>query len=264
MSQHVSNPQSHISKTSVQTKSGELRLNKFLSDAGICSRREADRLIEAGKVLIDGKLAVLGDKVTDSQLVTVNGQEVRRNDELILLALNKPEGIECTTDASNPDNIVDFIGYPKRVYPIGRLDKNSTGLILLTNTGELVDQILRSSNLHEKEYVVTVDHKISPDFLKQMSEGVEIYIDNEDRTVTTRKCKTEQIDELSFSVILTQGFNRQIRRMCKALGYRVTSLKRIRVMNIRLGDLKEGCWREVTEEEIKELLSALKESQTDC
>ena len=167
MSEHISNQQSHISKTSIQTKSSEFRLNKFLSDAGICSRREADRLIEAGKVMIDGRTAVLGDKVNDSQRVTVNGREVIRNDELILLALNKPEGIECTTDASNPDNIVDYIHYPKRVYPIGRLDKNSTGLILLTNTGELVDQILRSSNQHEKEYVVTVDHRISPDFLNK-------------------------------------------------------------------------------------------------
>ena len=263
MSEHISNQQSHISKTSIQTKSSELRLNKFLSDAGICSRREADRLIEAGKVMIDGRTAVLGDKVNDSQRVTVNGREVTRNDELILLALNKPEGIECTTDASNPDNIVDFIHYPKRVYPIGRLDKNSTGLILLTNTGELVDQILRSSNQHEKEYVVTVDHKISPDFLKKMSAGVEIYIDNEDRSVKTRKCKTEQIDDNRFSIILTQGFNRQIRRMCKALGYSVTALKRVRVMNIRLDDLKEGSWREVTEDEIRKLLSSLKESHTE-
>ena len=263
MSEHISNQQSHISKTSIQTKSSELRLNKFLSDAGICSRREADRLIEAGKVMIDGRTAVLGDKVNDSQRVTVNGREVIRNDELILLALNKPEGIECTTDASNPDNIVDYIHYPKRVYPIGRLDKNSTGLILLTNTGELVDQILRSSNQHEKEYVVTVDHRISPDFLKQMSEGVEIYIDNEDRSVTTRKCKIEQISDNRFSIILTQGFNRQIRRMCKALGYSVTALKRVRVMNIRLDDLKEGSWREVTEDEIRKLLSSLKDSHIE-
>lgn len=257
MSDQNLKPQSHISKDIIQAKDGAVRLNKFLSDAGVCSRRGADRLIEAGKVLIDGKVAVLGDKVEDGQRVSVNGKEINRSEELILLVLNKPEGIECTTDASNPDNIVDYIHYPKRVYPIGRLDKNSTGLILLTNTGELVNKILKSSNYHEKEYIVCVDHKVTDEFLKQMGDGVEIYIDNEDRTVMTRKCKLRRIDDKSFSIILTQGFNRQIRRMCKALGYQVTALKRVRVMNILLGDLPEGKWREVTEEEIKELLAEL-------
>ena len=257
MSNQDPKPQSYISKELIQIKDEAVRLNKFLSDAGVCSRREADRLIEAGKVLIDGKVAVLGDKVDTTQTVTVDGKIISSNDEMILLALNKPEGIECTTDASNPDNIVGFINFPKRVYPIGRLDKNSTGLILLTNTGELVNKILKSANYHEKEYIVHVDHVITEQFLKQMSEGVEIYIDNEDRTVLTRKCKVSRIDDKSFSIILTQGFNRQIRRMCKALGYQVTALKRIRVMNILLEDLPEGKWRAVSEEEIKELLKEL-------
>ncbi len=215
-------------------------------------------MIEAGRIQIDGKKAVLGDKVEPGQEVTVDGKKVELNQNLILIALNKPEGIECTTDASNPDNIVDFIHFPERVYPIGRLDKNSTGLILLTNTGELVNKILKASNYHEKEYQVTVDKEVTSDFLKQISDGVMIHIDNEDRTVTTRKCKVTKSGKRSFTIILTQGYNRQIRRMCKALGYRVEKLKRVRIMNIELGKLPLGKYRDVTQEELRGLLELLK------
>lgn len=246
-----------IKRISGQTEQNAVRLNKYLSDAGVCSRREADRLISSGAVFLDGKPAILGDKVSEGQKVTVKGKEVSASSKLILLALNKPSGIECTTDPKNPDNIVDFVGYPERVYPIGRLDKNSTGLILLTNTGELVNRILKSSNYHEKEYQVRVDRPLTDVFLNNMRRGVTIYIDNEDRTVTTRKCRVEQTGEKSFSIILTQGFNRQIRRMCRALGYEVTALKRVRIMNICLGNLREGSIREVTEDELKELIREL-------
>lgn len=253
----MANQHRSLSKDLIQKQDGPVRLNKFLSDAGVCSRREADRLIEAGKVMIDGKTAVLGDKVEAGQVVLCEGREVKSNKKLILLALHKPEGIECTTDRDNPDNIVDFTGYPERIYPVGRLDKNSTGLILLTNTGELANQILKASNHHEKEYQVSVDKDITDEFLKQMAGGVTIYIDNEDRTVTTRKCKVKKTGKRTFTIILTQGFNRQIRRMCKALGYQVQSLKRVRIMNILLGDLPEGKWRSVSEEEIRKLLEQL-------
>ena len=237
---------------------GSVRLNKYLSDAGYCSRREADRLIAAGKVLIDGKEAGLGDRVSEGQTVSVNGTEIRPTDKLILLAFHKPEGIECTTDKENPDNIIDFIGYPERIYPIGRLDKNSRGLILLTNTGELVNQILKASNHHEKEYRVEVDKPLTEEFLKEMRSGVRIDIDNENRIVTTRKCKVRKTGAKSFTIILTQGYNRQIRRMCRTLGYHVRSLKRVRIMNILLGDLPEGQYREVSKEEIQELIRGLK------
>ena len=246
-----------LNKKEAQETDIPIRLNKYLSDAGFCSRREADRLIEAGSVFIDERRAALGDKVAKGQKVTVNGKPIQPASRMILLALNKPEGIECTTDALNPDNIVDFIHYPERVYPIGRLDKNSTGLILLTNTGELVNRILKSSNFHEKEYVVEVDHELSDSFLKKMRSGVKIEIDNENRTVVTRKCKVCKTGSKTFTIILTQGYNRQIRRMCSALGYRVVKLKRVRIMNICLGRLPEGSWREVTKAEVDELIRQL-------
>lgn len=252
-----------IRKAIHHTKTSEaenpVRLNKFLSDAGVCSRREADRLIEAGSVFVDGRRAELGEKVAKGQKVMVGGKEVHASSKLILLALNKPEGIECTTDASNPNNIVDFVHYPERIYPVGRLDKNSTGLILLTNTGELVNRILKSSNYHEKEYAVEVDRELTDAFLTKMQSGVRIEIDNENRTVVTRKCKVCRTGPKTFTIILTQGYNRQIRRMCKALGYGVTKLKRIRIMNIRLGSLPEGSWREVTDTELAELIRQVKD-----
>lgn len=251
------NNYSGLKKNIVQGRDGAVRLNKFLSDAGVCSRREADRLIEAGRVEINGRRAVLGDKAEPGDKVLLDGKEVQPQEKLILLAFHKPAGVECTTDRSNPDNIVDFLNYPERVYPVGRLDKNSTGLILLTNTGELVNRILKASNYHEKEYVVTVDKPVTQEFLDRMQKGVTIYIDNEDRTVTTRECRAERIDERTFSIVLTQGYNRQIRRMCRALGYEVAALKRIRIMNILLGDLAEGVYRDVSEEEIQELVKQL-------
>lgn len=234
-----------------------VRLNKFLSDAGFCSRREADRLIEAGKVLVDGTAAVMGQKVTRNQSITVEGKEITSNNRLILLAYNKPAGVECTTAKDNPDNIVDKIDYTERVYPVGRLDKNSTGLILLTNAGELVNQILKGSNYHEKEYVVKVDHPITEQFVHQMKNGVVIELDDGKKTAKTRKCQVFPINEYTFSIILTQGLNRQIRRMCKALEYEVKSLNRIRILNIELKDLPLGQYRNVTETEFKDLLKLL-------
>lgn len=233
--------------------SSPVRLNKFLSDAGFCSRREADRLIEDGKVFIDGQPAALGTRVEPGQEVSVNGKVLKRDNNIILIAYNKPEGIECTTDADNPDNIVAHINYPKRIYPIGRLDKNSTGLILLTNTGEIVNGILRSVNMHEKEYVVSVDKDIDEDFIQKMRNG--IYLD--ELEVKTRPCEVCKNSAREFNIILTQGLNRQIRRMCAALGYKVVSLKRIRIMNIELDGLKEDEFREVSKQEFDTLLNLI-------
>lgn len=244
-----------------------VRLNKYLSDAGFCSRREADRLIEAGRVSVDGAPAELGSKVLPAQTVCVDGVPVKAAVEKVLIAYNKPVGVECTTDADNPDNIIDRIGYPERIYPIGRLDKNSSGLILLTNEGEIVNRILKSSNEHEKEYIVTIDKPVTGEFLRLMGAGVKIRVEDrhpegEKRTyhmVTTRKCAVTQSGEYEFHIILTQGYNRQIRRMCKALGAEVVTLKRIRVVNICLGDLLEGAYREVTVEEYDRLLEEIGE-----
>lgn len=228
----------------------QIRLNKFLSDAGFCSRREADRLIEQGKVFVNNTVAVMGQKITLNDEVKVGNELVIREEEQILIAFNKPVGIECTSDLMNPDNIIDYIGYPKRIYPIGRLDKNSQGLILLTNDGSLVNNILKASNYHEKEYVVTVDRPITDEFIKQMSSGVRIL------EQVTRPCKVTKINKHTFNIILTQGLNRQIRRMCDELGYHVQKLKRIRVMNIELGNLPKGTYRQVTDKELKNLLKS--------
>ena len=226
----------------------QIRLNKFLSDAGYCSRREADRLVEQGVVKVNGKTAVMGQKVTINDSIMVKGKNISREEEQILIALNKPVGIECTTDLNNPDNIVDFINFDKRIYPIGRLDKNSQGLILLTNDGSIVNNILKGSNYHEKEYVVTVDKPVTDDFIKKMSTGVRI-LDQ-----VTRPCKVAKVKKHVFNIVLTQGLNRQIRRMCGELGYNVQKLKRIRIMNIELGNLPVGQYRNVTESELKELM----------
>lgn len=227
-----------------------IRLNKFLSDAGFCSRREGDRLVEQGRVTVNGETAVMGQKVTVQDIVMVDGKRISREEEQILLAFNKPVGIECTSDLTNPDNIIDYIHYPKRIYPIGRLDKNSQGLILLTNDGSLVNHILKASNYHEKEYVVTVDKPVTEEFLKKMSSGVEIL------EQITRPCKVTKVSRHVFNIVLTQGLNRQIRRMCDALGYHVQKLQRIRVMNIKLGNLKKGSYRQLTDEELKELMNS--------
>lgn len=227
----------------------EIRLNKYLSELGVCSRREADRLIEAGKVLVDGETAQMGTKVTENQEILVNGKPVKKADKKVLLAYNKPKGVVCST--KEKDNIVEYLNYPVRIYPIGRLDKNSTGLILLTNRGELSDQITRGSNFHEKEYIVRVNKRLTDEFIRKMGEGVPIL------DTVTRKCRVEKIDDYKFRIILTQGLNRQIRRMCEYFDYRVTALKRVRVLNIRLGNLRVGEYREVTREEERELLRRL-------
>lgn len=229
----------------------EIRLNKYLSDAGVCSRREADRWIEKGRVLVDGTLAVMGQKIRMNQLVLIDGKPVKEEEEKVLLAFNKPKGIVCTTSKKDKDNIIDYLNYGKRIYPIGRLDKDSEGLILLTNQGELVDKILRGSNHHEKEYIVTVNKKITPEFIRAMGQGVPIL------DVMTRPCDIEAIGSRTFRIILTQGLNRQIRRMCEYFDYRVAHLQRVRVMNIRLGRLKTGTYRKIVGTELKELLDLL-------
>lgn len=238
--------------TSPVTEQDEIRINKFLSDAGVCSRREADRYIKEGKVIIDGVVAQIGSKVKKGSVVTFCGKPVQREEKLVLIAFNKPVGIVCTTDPREPDNIIDYIGYGMRIYPIGRLDKDSEGLILLTNDGNIVNKILRAEYRHEKEYIVTVNKEIDAEFIKAMSSGVPIL------GTVTKPCKVKQIDKYTFNIILTQGLNRQIRRMCEYLGYRVTSLKRIRIMNIMLGRLKTGAWRNVTDKELAELLKHMK------
>lgn len=235
----------------------EVRINKYLSSAGYCSRREADRLLEQGRVTIDGIPAQMGSKVTDGQTVFVDGKSIIEEDEKILLAFYKPTGIVCTTTANQGDNnIVDYIGYPKRIYPVGRLDKDSEGLILMTNNGEMMDKILRSANGHEKEYIVTVNKEIDDSFIKAMSRG--IYLAELDRT--TKPCKVTALGKKTFRIILTQGLNRQIRRMCSTQGREVVRLKRIRIMNILLEDLKPGEYRNVTEAEYQQLKEQLYDS----
>lgn len=228
-----------------------MRLNKFLSDAGVCSRRQADRYVEEGRIEINGRKAVLGERITGEEEIRLNDRLIKINRKKILLAVNKPKGIVCTTQVKDKDNIVDYLGYPERIYPVGRLDKDSEGLILMTNDGGLMDEILRARNYHEKEYEVRVDKPITREFIKAMSSGVEIL------DTVTRPCKVTQINKYRFRIILTQGLNRQIRRMCEALGYRVRDLKRIRIMNIHLGSLPLGAYRELTREEWKDLQAAL-------
>lgn len=220
-----------------------MRINKYLSEAGFCSRREADRLVAAGKVTIDGRTAQLGDQISEGQKVFVNRKPVIEETKEILLAVHKPRGIVCTAEKREKNNIVDFIHYPQRIYPVGRLDKDSEGLILMTNQGDIVNRMMRSGNAHEKEYVVKVNREITPAFLNAMAGGVPIL------DTITRPCKIEKIGKKTFRIILTQGLNRQIRRMCEYLGYEVVKLKRIRVMNIELGDLPMGTYRDVTDEE---------------
>lgn len=229
-----------------------VRLNKYLSEAGVCSRREADRLIESGKVTVDGVTAQMGMRVTAGQIVKVGKKTVSKQDEVIVLAVNKPKGIVCTEDQRERDSIVRFLNYPVRVTYAGRLDKDSRGLLLMTNNGDIINQMMRAANRHEKEYKVTVDKEITEQFIKKMSEGVPIL------DTVTRPCTVKKIGKYTFSIILTQGLNRQIRRMCAAFGYEVKDLVRIRIMNIRLGSLKEGAYRKLTDEELEELYEMLK------
>ena len=231
------------------------RINKYLSSHGVCSRREADRMVAEGRVLVDGKTAVMGEMVDDSNTICIDGRQISSaSPEQIIIAFNKPVGIVSTTkDRHNKNNIVDYIGYTQRVYPVGRLDKESDGLILLTNDGDMMDRILRSVNGHEKEYIVSVNRPIDDTFIKRMSEG--IYLEELERT--TKKCVVRKVSDRTFRIILTQGLNRQIRRMCDALGYKVTKLTRIRIMNIELGELAVGQYRELTESEVTVLKEQL-------
>ena len=228
-----------------------VRLNKWIADSGYCSRREADRLIEDKKVTIDGRTGTLGDRVLPDMKVCVNGKPVGRQTHKVYIALNKPEGVVCTADPPEPMNVVDYIGHDERIFPIGRLDKDSNGLLLMTNDGEIVNRILRAAGKHEKEYVVTVNKPITPEFLQKMSEGVEIL------DTVTLPCKITQEGKCCFRLVLVQGLNRQIRRMCEALGYRVLTLTRVRIMNITLGRLKPGHWRNLTSAELETLMNQL-------
>lgn len=240
------------------TQNEPMRLNKYLSDSGVCSRREADRLVEQGKITVDGEPAVLGQKVTLDQTVLVNGKPLKREEERILIAFNKPRGIVCTTSKQEKDNIVDYLNFNKRIYPIGRLDKDSEGLILLTNQGDIVDKILRGSNYHEKEYVVTVNKKITKEFIEGMEAGVPIL------DTVTRSCKLHVMNEKMFRIVISQGLNRQIRRMCEYFGYRVQTLKRVRIMNIQLNHLKTGTYRNITSAEWKQLNAILHKDRKGC
>jgi 23S rRNA pseudouridine2604 synthase len=225
-----------------------MRLNKYISETGVCSRREADKWIDAGRVTCNGQLAALGTRVNDGDEVCIDGEPIGAKKGQIYIALNKPVGVTCTTEAHIEDNIIDLVGHAERIFPIGRLDKDSEGLILLTNNGDIVNEILRSENNHEKEYIVTVDRPITDLSLKMMAGGVKIMGE------LTKPCRVTRIDRESFRMILTQGLNRQIRRMCSALGYKAQRLQRVRIMNIHLGTLAPGEWRHLTDSELAGLL----------
>jgi 23S rRNA pseudouridine2604 synthase len=225
-----------------------VRLNKYISETGACSRREADKWIEAGRVTCNGQAAELGTRVADGDEVCIDGVPIGAKMKQVYIALNKPVGITCTTEADVEGNIIDLVGYPERIFPIGRLDKDSEGLILLTNNGDIVNEILRSENNHEKEYIVTVDRAITDLSLQMMASGVKIMGE------LTKPCLVTRIDRESFRMILTQGLNRQIRRMCSALGYKAQRLQRVRIMNVHLGTLSRGKWRHLSERELAGLL----------
>ena len=232
-----------------------MRINKFLAETGIVSRRGADKWIEEGRVTINGELATVGSKVDDGDHVCVDGKPVQKVEQLVYIALNKPVGITSTTEKHIQGNVVDFVNHPLRIFHIGRLDKDSEGLLLLTNDGDIVNEILRAENHNEKEYVVQVDKPITEQFLKKMAAGVEIL------DTKTLPCRVEKVSNYVFKIILEQGLNRQIRRMCSALGYSVKRLQRIRIMNIHLGNLKVGQWRDLTEKERTELFKLLNYKQ---
>ena len=223
------------------------RINKYISDSGLCSRREADKLVSQGKVTVNGAQVEMGTKVGVEDVVLVNNKPLKLKSKRVYMAFNKPVGVTSTTDLKDADNIIEFIGYKERIFPIGRLDKMSEGLIFLTNDGDIVNKILRAGNNHEKEYIVTVDNHITDDFIEKMSNGVEIL------NTVTQPCKVEKLNKYMFRIILTQGLNRQIRRMCETLGYEVQKLKRIRIMNIDLKDIEEGKWRYLTDNEINKI-----------
>ncbi len=227
------------------------RLNKFVADSGYCSRREADRLIAEGRVQVDGRPGELGDRVLPGMRVTVDGQSLSGRGEKVYIALNKPAGIVCTTDPREPMNVVDYLDYPIRIFPVGRLDKDSEGLLLMTSDGEIINRILRAAGGHEKEYEVEIDRPVTKEFVEKMSAGVPIL------DTVTLPCRVRRTGEKSFNIILVQGLNRQIRRMCEALGCNVVRLRRIRIMNVRLGAMRPGQWRELSEEELSGLMGRL-------
>ncbi len=231
-----------------------IRLNKAIAESGKFSRREGDRLIEAGRVKINGEIALMGTKVARDTDIYVDDVLINKREELEYLILNKPRGITCTTDLKDKTNIVDYINHEKRIFPIGRLDKESQGLIILTNDGDIVNKVLRSKNNHEKEYIVRVDKKVTRQFIQDMANGVEIM------GTVTKKCHVEKTGEFYFKIILTEGMNRQIRKMCAAFGYVVYKLERVRIMNIELGDLEYGKWRNLTSDEIEKLMDLTKDS----
>lgn len=231
-----------------------MRLNNYISSTGICSRREADKLIEQKKVLINGKVAQIGQPVNDGDVVKVNDKIIKPKKTNVYIALNKPIGITCTTERHVKGNIIDYINYPERIFPVGRLDKPSEGLIILTSDGSIVNKILRSENNHEKEYVVTVNKDITSDFISKMSNGVKIFNPVTNKNVITKKCKVTKVNNRIFKIVLTQGYNRQIRRMCEVFNYEVKKLQRVRIMNLTLKGIAPGKWRKLTEKEVKGLI----------
>jgi len=230
---------------SSDSENESIRINKYISEKGLCSRREADELIRQGRVTINGEKAEMGSKVYPGDKVKLGGKALKPKEPPVYLAFNKPVGVVCTTDQREKDNIVDYIGFPKRIFPIGRLDKESEGLIFMTSDGDIVNKILRAGNNHEKEYIVTVDKPITEGFIEAMAKGVRIL------GTVTKKCKVMQISKNAFRIILTEGMNRQIRRMCEVFGYEVVKLKRVRIMNVNLGSLPVGRWRHMTHEELR-------------
>lgn len=232
-----------------------IRLNKFISQTGYCSRRRADTLIDSGKVLVNGKQPELGQKVSYEDDIIVEGNKITKKSEAVYMAFHKPVGITSTTDLKDPDNMIDYLNYPERIFHIGRLDKMSEGLIFVTNDGDIVNKILRAENGHEKEYIVTVDHAITEEFLVKMSKGVKIL------DTITLPCHVEKMGKRTFKIILTQGLNRQIRRMCEVLGYKVQKLKRVRIMNIKLDGIEYGKWRYFTKKELESLNKLLETSK---
>ena len=230
------------------------RLNKYIADSGYCSRREADRMITEGRVKIDGRIGVLGDRVLPGMEVVCDGKSLSGQGKKVYIALNKPRGIVCTADPREPMNVVDYIGYPIRIFPVGRLDKDSEGLLLITSDGEIVNRLLRAAGGHEKEYEVEVDKPLTPEFMQKMMAGVPIL------DTVTLPCKLRRTGSRSFNLILVQGLNRQIRRMCEALGYNVVKLKRVRINTVKLGSLQPGQWKELSAAELSSLMDSIKDS----
>lgn len=242
-------------------KKESTRLNKYISGSGFCSRREADRYIESGKVKIDGQKAKLGDIVFEHQEVSVDDHIITPKQDFVYIALHKPVGITCTTDTNIEGNICDFMNYKDIIFPVGRLDKESSGLILLTNDGDIVNEILRSTNGHEKEYIVSVNRSITNDFITKLSQGIKIYNPVSNTYQITKSAKVSKISDTTFNIVLTEGLNRQIRRMCTALGYHVQTLQRVRIMNIHLGDLRVGQWRYLNAEELRMCSASIQNSR---